>query len=126
MRRYLPLALVILFTPFAAQASDPPLFQLAAADAPVENGKMLNMEFQELKREAETSTVQITRRSGGSVSSSMFVLRGMCGLARLRGKQNFVAEQVAGDSNRFTVSFPATPPEGGKGFTMAQCELMRY
>jgi hypothetical protein len=115
------LAVLSLLTPFTAQAADPPLFHLAVADAPVENGKVLNMEFQEVMREAETSTVQITRRSGGSVSSSMFVLRGMCGLARLRGKKNFVAEQVAGDSNRFTVSFPASPPESGKGFTMAQC-----
>ena len=126
MHRIIALAILALLTPFAAQAADTPLFHLAVADVPVENGKILNMEFQEVKREAETSTVQITRRSGGSVSSSMFILRGMCGMARARGKQNFVAEQIAGDSNRFTVSFPATPPEAGKGFTMAQCELMRY
>jgi hypothetical protein len=126
MHRIIALAIFALLTPFAAQASDPPLFHLAVADVPVENGKILNMEFQEVKREAETSTVQITRRSGGSVSSSMFILRGMCGLARSRGKQNFAAEPVAGDSNRFTVSFPAALPVGGKVFTMAQCELLRY
>jgi hypothetical protein len=125
MFRIIALSLLML-TPFAAQAADPPLFHLAVADVPVDNGKVLNMEFQEVQREADTSTVQITRRSGGSVSSSMFILRGMCGMARVRGKQNFVAEPVAGDSSRFTVSFPASAPAPGKGFTMAQCELMRY
>jgi hypothetical protein len=126
MRRKFSLAFLVLLTPFVTQAADPPLFHLAIADVPVENGKVLNMEFQEVAREVGTSTVQITRRSGGSVSSSMFVLRGMCGLARSRGKQYFVPEQVAGDRNRYTVTFPETPPEPGKGFTMAQCELLRY
>jgi hypothetical protein len=126
MRRNIALALLILFTPFVTHAADPALFLLAVADVPVENGKVLNMEFQEVAREAGASTVQITRRSGGSVSSSMFVLRGMCGLARSRGKQHFVTAQVAGESNRYTVTFPETPPEPGKGFTIAQCELLRY
>jgi hypothetical protein len=108
------------------QAADPQLFHLAIADVSVENGKVLNMEFQEVAREAGASTVQITRRSGGSVSSSMVILRGICGLARSRGKQHFVTEQVVGESNRYTVTFPETPPEPGKGFTIAQCELLRY
>lgn len=120
-----PVALVLLI-PFAAQAAEPQLFHLAVTDVPVENGKLLNMEFQEVKREEGSSTVQITLRSGGSVSSSMFILRGMCGLARSRGQQYFVTQQVVGDSKRFIVSFPETAPEPGKGFTMAQCELMRY
>jgi hypothetical protein len=126
MRQNITVAFLILFTPFVARAADPQLFHLAVADVPVENGKVLDMEFQEVAREAGSSTVQITRRSGGSVSSSMFVLRGMCGLARSRGKQYFVPEQVVGDSNRYTVTFPEIPPGSGKGFTMAQCELLRY
>jgi hypothetical protein len=126
MRRKIALAFFVLLTPFITQAADPPLFHLAIADIPVENGKVLNMEFHEVAREAGASTVEITRRSGGSVSSSMFVLRGMCGLARSRGKQYFVTEQVAGERNRYTVAFPETPPEPGKGFTIAQCELLRY
>lgn len=126
MQRIIVPAFFVLFFPFVVHAADPDLFHLAVADVPVENGKVLNMEFQEVAREAGTSTVRITRRSGGSVSSSMFVLRGMCGLARSRGKQNFVPEQVAGERNRYTVRFPDTPPERGKGFTLAQCELLRY
>lgn len=126
MQRIIVPAFFVLFFPFVVHAADPDLFHLAVADVPVENGKVLNMEFQEVAREAGTSTVRITRRSGGSVSSSMFVLRGMCGLARSRGKQNFVPEQVAGERNRYTVRFPDTPPDRGKGFTLAQCELLRY
>lgn len=127
MQRIAVLAILLLIAPFAsAQAADPPLFHLAVADVPAENGKVLNMEFQEVAREAASSTVQITWRSGGSVSSSMFTLRGMCGLARSRGKQHFVTEQVAGERGRFIVTFPELAPEPGKGFTMAQCELLRY
>lgn len=128
MKRMIALASFVLLAPCVVQAADAELFHLSVADVPVENGKMLNMDFQEVAREAETSIVQVTRRSGGSVSSSMFILRGMCGLARVRGKKNFVPEPVAGDSNRFTVTFPETPPdpESRKGFTMAQCDLMRY
>jgi hypothetical protein len=122
----LALVLPILLTPASAQADAPPLFHLAVADAPVENGKVLNMQFQEEARTPEASTVLVTRHSGGSVSSSMFVLRGMCGLARARGKQLFAAEPVPGDRSRFTVLFPDTAPAKGKVFTMAQCELMRY
>ncbi|UUZ53592.1 hypothetical protein LP419_33465 [Massilia sp. H-1] len=96
------------------------------ADVPVENGKVLNMAFQEVSRTETSSSVQITRRSGGSVSSSMFILRGMCGVARARGKQFFVTERVAGESDRLTVNFPASAPESGKVFTLAQCEMMGY
>ncbi|ELX10763.1 hypothetical protein Jab_2c28630 [Janthinobacterium sp. HH01] len=128
MSKIIALASFMLLAPCVVQAADPELFHLAVADVPVESGKVLNIEFQEVVREAETSIVQVTRRSGGSVSSSMFILRGMCGLARARGKKNFVPEQVVGDTSRFTVTFPDTPPDpdARKGFTMAQCDLMRY
>lgn len=130
MRRMIALILPILLMPLATYAADTAadtqLFRLTIADTPVENGKVLNMEFQEVARETGRSTVQLTRRSGGSVSSSMFILRGMCGLARSRGKQYFVVEQFAGESNRYTVTFPEIAPEAGKGFTIAQCELLQY
>jgi hypothetical protein len=120
------LSLLILLMPIHANAADPELFHLSVTDQPAENGKVLNMEFQELARETGESTVQITRRSGGSVSSSMFVLRGMCGLTRSRGKQIFVVEQVPGEAQRFKVTFPETLPTSGKTFTIAQCELLRF
>lgn len=123
--RFIPALFIALFS-FAAQADEPLLFRLSVADAPVENGKVLDMEFEEVQRDEATSTVQVTRRSGGSVSSSMFVLRGMCGLARARGKQIFAIRPVDGDRMRFTATFPEAPPAAGKYFTMAQCDLMRY
>jgi len=126
MERKIALALLILFTPLITRAADPQLFRLAVSDVPVENGKLLNMEFQEVARDELASTVQVTRRSGGSVSSSMFVMRGMCGLTRSRGKQNFVPKPVEGQQDRYTVTFPETAPEPGKGFSISQCDLMRY
>lgn len=126
MKHIITLAVLLLLAPLVADAADLQLFHLSIKDTPVENGKVLDMEFQEIAREADSSTAQITRRSGGSVSSSMFVLRGMCGLARLRGKEYFVTEQVVGENNRYTVTFPAAAPARGKGFSMAQCDLLRY
>ena len=119
-------ALCLAILPFATHAADPALYRLAIADVPVENGKILDMEFHETARDDHASTVRIVRRSGGSVSSSMFILRGMCGLMRARGKENVVPERLPGDGERFTVTFPDAPPEAGKGFTKAQCDLMHY
>ncbi|MGK5010762.1 hypothetical protein [Janthinobacterium sp. MDB2-8] len=126
MYRIITLIWPILLMPIVTQAADLQLFRLIIPVTPVENGKILDMEFKEVAREADSSTVRATRRSGGSVSSSMFILRGMCGLARSRGKQHFVTEQLAGESNQYKVTFPETPPDPGKGFTIAQCELLQY
>lgn len=126
MYRIITLIWPILLMPIVTQAADLQLFRLIIPVTPVENGKILDMEFQEVAREAYSSTVRVTRRSGGSVSSSMFILRGMCGLARSRGKQYFVTEQLGRESNQYKVTFPETPPDPGKGFTIAQCELLQY
>ena len=116
----------LLFAPLAVLAAEPTLFHLAVKDIPVENGKVLDMELQELTRTPETSTVLVTRRSGGSVSTSMFIVRGMCGVMRARGKQNFVAERVAGEGERYSVTFPEALHDPRGGFTMAQCTLMHF
>lgn len=126
MKSLIALITLALWMPLAVHAAEPPLFQLVVTDAPVENGKLLDMEFHEVARTAEGSTVQIVRRSGGSVSSSMFVLRGMCGVARVRGKRLFQVEKLAGDDERYKVTFPSTRLDASKGFTLAQCELMKY
>lgn len=115
-----------LYSPLMSFAAEPALFHLAVKDAPVENGKVLDMDFQEVTRAPEASTIVVTRRSGGSVSSSMFILRGMCGVARARGKAYFVPERIAGEGERYTATFSDTPPAPGKGFTMEQCELMHF
>jgi hypothetical protein len=127
MKRLAVLAGVLALAPLSASASDPTLFHLSVKDVPVENGKVLDMAFHEIERTTDSSTVQIARRSGGSVSSSMFILRGMCGLARARGARYFIPTRIAGEeTERYTVTFPRVTPEPGKGFTMAQCEIMRY
>jgi len=124
MKRIIAPVFLALLTPMLAQAADPPLFHLAVKDVPVENGKLLDIEFNEVERTPDSSTVQIVRRAGGSVSSSMFVVRGMCGLARARGQQYVAGERV--DKEHMIVTFLKAPPERDKGFTMAQCELLRY
>ena len=127
MKRLLACAFLLAITPGAAADTDPALYKMSVKDVPVEKRKALDMNFDELSRTADSSVVQITRRSGGSVSSSMFVMRGMCALARLRDAQYFVAERMAGDAGRYTVTFVQTPPDAGKkAFSLAQCDLMRY
>lgn len=126
LRLFFAPLVIVLTMPLVAIAAEPQLIHLSVKDAPVENGKVLDMEFQEIDRKAESSTVQIIRRSGGSVSSSMFVLKGMCAIARSRGEQYFVTEKVVNENERYTVTFPKMPPERGKGFATAQCDLLRY
>lgn len=126
MKPMLALATLCLLAPLCVHAADPAFFHLAVKDVPVENGKILDMEFQETARGPSSSTILITRRSGGSVSTSMFIMRGMCGVARARGQQNFIVERSAGEGERYTVTFLEAPLGESKGFTMAQCDLMRF
>lgn len=110
----------------SADPVQPALFHLEVKDASAENAKVLNMEFLETARADANSTVLVTRKSGGSVSSSMFVFRGMCGLARARGKQNFLPQAVPGQAGGYIVTFPDTAPPKDKGFSIAQCDLLGY
>ncbi len=112
----------------------PELFQLSVKDVPVENGKTLEMKFEEIERNTEFSTVEITFVSGGSVSSSMFVVRGMCGVAKARGAQYFRANKLSKHPWRYRMTFPASaspielnPPRGAdKVFSQAECSMLKY
>ena len=112
----------------------PELFQLSVKDVLVENGKKLEMKFEEIERNAEFSTVEIKFVSGGSVSSSMFVVRGMCGVAKARGAQYFRANEVSKDPWRYRMTFPASaspaelnPPKAAdKVFSQAECSMLKY
>lgn len=126
MKLFFAPMLIVLTMPLVAIAADPQLIHLSVKDQPVENGKMLDMEFHEVERNAESSTVEIVRRSGGSVSSSMFVLKGVCAIARSRGESYFVTEKAVDKNERFTVTFPKVPTERGKGFSIAQCDALRF
>jgi len=126
MQRLFALAICMTFVSLAAAAETPALFHMSVKDVPVENGKMLDMAFHEIAREPDSSTVHVVRRSGGSVSSSMFIVRGMCGVARSRGERFFQSERIEGEAERYLVTFPKTEPSPGTAFTMTQCDLMGY
>jgi len=49
--------MIFLMFPLVANAEETPLIHLIVKDQPVENGKMLDMEFHEVNRQAESSTV---------------------------------------------------------------------
>jgi len=110
------------------------LFRLDASDLPAENGKKLDMSFSEVARHAEDSEVEVRLVHGGSVSSSMFTLRGMCGLARARNEAFFKTESLAGPPGHYRVVFPkAAPPEtvrpanpADKIWSVAECSLLQF
>ena len=54
------------------------------------NGKDLVIEFEELKRNPKTSLVKTIYKSGASVPSAMFIVRGMYEIARERGSRYFI------------------------------------
>lgn len=53
-------------------------------------GKDLKITFREVSRDEKTSLVKVTYRSGASVASSMFVVRGFYDIAKARGAKYFV------------------------------------
>ena len=116
MRTVLP-SLVVVATLVAACSSVPPtpLVHLKVAGTPVENGKSLEMRFDELERRADSSIVEVTFVSGGSVSSSMFQMRGMCEVLFARDERYVVPQRIRGEPNRYRLLFPAreddVPPE---------------
>jgi hypothetical protein len=53
-------------------------------------GKDLVMRFQEIRRDERTSLAKVAYRSGASVPSSMFVVRGFYDIAKARGLKYFI------------------------------------
>ena len=83
-----------------------PLVHLEVHGEPSQNGKVLDMSFDELERDATSSLVQVDFRSGGSVSSSFFEMRGMCAVARAHRAAYFSMERVGTRPSRYRVTFP--------------------
>ena len=106
MNRLLLFTLLAILFGAAVNSLAADLVHLEAKQAPVENGKTLEMRFRELERSESNSIVEVTFVSGGSVSSSMFVLHGMCAVARARGANYFTSEQIEGQPTRYKVTFP--------------------
>lgn len=84
------------------------LVHLVVKGQPVENGKVLNMEFREIERTADASIVDVTFTSGGSVSSSLFILKGECAVARARGKPYFKIQPSTAHPDVYRMTFPLT------------------
>ena len=107
-----------------------PLVHLEAKGQTVENGKTIDMEFTEVERRSDASIVQVIFRSGGSVSSSLFILRGMCSVARARGEVYFKSTRLPAPEGRYIVRFPRDAPSasetapGGEVFSLAQCDRL--
>jgi hypothetical protein len=133
MKRSLLLS-TVLFAASCAQAAEAPLYQLSVNGARVENGKILNMTFRELSRNPGHSIVETIFVSGGSVSSSMFILRGACGVARVRGERFFTSNPVPQEPGKFRLQFQARASDqelrpsaiGDKVFSLAECEMMGF
>lgn len=116
-----------------AHASDVPLVSISVADAPAENGKKLNATLREVVREREFSIVEVDVASGGSVSTSIFILRGACLVLRARGERFFASKPEHGRAMRaFRLTFPteATPEQlSGRTksvFSAQECDLLGF
>jgi hypothetical protein len=85
-------AIATLITMFLLCGSAVPADQLVFREVNQKNpgGKDLNMVFREVSREEKTSLAKVTRRSGASVHSSMFVVRGFYDIAKARGAKYFI------------------------------------
>ncbi len=68
-------------------------------------GKDLVINFEEVKREEKTSTVKVTMKSGASVPSTMFIMRGFYDLAQKRKMRYFIklSEKQEQDGSYTTV-----------------------
>jgi hypothetical protein len=135
MRRCLVAALLAVSAHAATAQVGADLVHLTAKDAPVENGKQLDMTFEEIKRSPEASLVEVTYPAAGTAApSSMFILKGMCSIAESRGKQYFRAVQLSKKPLRYGVTFPeesgpADPKPAtvtDKVFSVAECALLNF
>jgi hypothetical protein len=128
------LSTALLLTTSFAHAADAPLYQLSVNGERVENGKILNMTFQEISREADHSIAEVTFVSGGSVSSSMFALRGACGVARVRGEKFFKVVPLSKNPSRIRLQFQAQASEvelrpaviADKVFSVSECAMIGF
>jgi len=84
------------------------LYVLSIKDRPAENGRTLDMVLREIKREPESSLVEI-ETSGDDRSAWAPMLQGMCGLMQARLHRSAVSEQVSVQPLRFLLTFPDDP-----------------
>jgi len=102
-QRLLFLSALILFV-FGPNAGHADTGKLYVAEVDESTGtKPLQMRFEEIERAPRYSVAQVTYRSGASVASSMYVVRGMWEIARIRGAPFFIKlkEWTAEDGKQF-------------------------
>ena len=93
-------------------ASPSKLVSLDVDEGPIESGKTLKMEFREIERRGDESTIHVKFHSGGSVSSSMFIVKGSCAIAKSRAAKYFrqtSESETADGAWVYTVAFANTP-----------------
>jgi hypothetical protein len=89
-------------------ASSPQSLYVLSAQATVAaDGKPLTMTIRETKRAPDFSLVDVEYVSGGS-ASSLFLVRGLCGLMQAREQKLAVAEQVSEHPVQFRMTFPTS------------------
>ena len=134
MRKYFVAALIAFSANASTAQTSADLVYLNAKDVPVEDGKKLELTFQEIKRAPDASLVEITIAPGGATPSSMFILRGMCNIAQSRGQPYFRATQVSRQPMRYSVTFPREAEHSEvkpanvteKVHSLAECALLNF
>ena len=90
-----------------ALAGDDDLIHVEVHEPATGGGKPLDLRVDEIVRDEQASTIRVTYVSGGSVASSMFVLRAVCAVTRARGATAFHSEAIADQPGRYRVTFPS-------------------
>lgn len=135
MRKRLVAAVFALTAGAVSAQSSADLVSLSARDMPAEHGKQQEMSFVETRRGPDASLVEVTMPSGPlSVSSAMFILKGLCSIAESRGKPYFRAVQLGHKPLRLGVTFPdeATQQDTrvtrvtDRTFSQAECSLLNF
>lgn len=92
-----------------ASAAPAGLYVLSIKDQLAPNGKRVNLVFREVRREAESSVVEVEVADDAGGFASVYMLLGMCGLMNDRNQKGAVAEQLSEKPMRFGVTFPTHP-----------------
>ncbi len=135
MRIGLVAVVFALSTGTACAQSSADLVRLSGRDMPAEHGKQQDMSFVETRRGPDASLVDVSMPSGPlTVSSAMFILKGLCSIAESRGKPYFRAVQLAHKPLRLGVTFPEEAGQQDarvtrvtdRTFSQAECALLNF
>lgn len=115
MKTITPLALLLVTCVALATDKDSPsagggLYVFAAENERGEAGTPpFTVIVREVQRDRESSILQVESTSRNDGKSSVFMLKGMCGLMRARGQKGAVSEQISVQPLQFRMTFPESP-----------------